>query len=101
MNGVTEQTPESRPAAAAPPKRDRSKKATTKTEQTGPLCVFAIGEIGKDGLPVLNQGFEEESAAIKAAYKQDTPYYKIERYVAKEEEQENSSAVMLIGVKAS
>ena len=99
MNGIVEQAPGARPAAG--PKRDRSKKAAAKTDQTGPLCCFAIGEIGKEGLPVLKKSFIEEQAAIKAAYKQDKPYYKIERYVAKEEEQENSSAVMLVGVKAS
>ncbi len=100
MDGLIEQTPATRPGAPAT-RRDRNKRTSAKTDQTGPLCCFAIGDIGKDGLPVLKEGFTEEQAAIKAAYKQDTPYYKIERYVAQEKEQADSCAVMLVGVKAS
>ena len=99
MNEVSEHKPATQPASA-PRRRNARGKNGAAVDQGGPLCAFAIGDIKEDGLPVLKQGFADEQSAIRAAYKQDTPYFKLERYVAKEKEQGDSNAVMLVGVKA-
>lgn len=99
MNEVIEHKSETQPAGVSRRRNGRGKNAAT-AGQGGALCAFAIGDIKEDGLPVLKQGFADEQSAIRAAYKQDTQYFKIERYVAKEKEQDDSTAVMLVGVKA-